>query len=269
MNDLQEIFARIKRQLDLNEKPIELFCCQCQLSSNNNNDIPVLYREGYKEPHCQQCFRKIDPFYNSKKAKDSPMEYIHVCGVDGIYKYCSFDNFEGEFSELEYLRNYATSSKLENLFVTGKTGVGKTHLTTAILYKLIERGIDYYKMFFINENDYNTKLLKAQKIAFSEIQYIKTIFTNYELLVFDELGMKESSQAKAINTLELIEKRIVNQKTTILVSNLSKLDLRDKYGDPFYSRLHLFKEIKINLPDYRKKPRMYKKLINPEPNQKE
>lgn len=69
------------------------------------------------------------------------------------------------------------------------------------------------------------------------IEHIKQNVLNCDLVVWDEIGTKTSTQFEMENLLSIINTRLNNGKSNIYTSNLSGDELQEKIGDRLYSRI--------------------------------
>ena len=69
------------------------------------------------------------------------------------------------------------------------------------------------------------------------IEHIKKFVLDVDLVVWDELGIKDATQFEHENLLNLINTRIDYNKSNIYTSNLTPQELRDRLGDRLYSRI--------------------------------
>lgn len=173
------------------------------------------------------------------------------------YQNCTLDNFTG--NERLVLAVMESLKKRESLFITGKTGCGKTHLAAAIV-KEIPTVSKYTYTTTIPGTVFITApelLLKARSAFTDNTKWSEEGIIDYysrcELLCLDDLGAEKTTEY-AITTLYLIlDRRSRNEMQTIITSNLSLDEIESTLGARIASRLSEMKVIKINMPDYRKK----------------
>lgn len=135
----------------------------------------------------------------------------------------------------EYAKNFSESSG-ESLFFCGTTGLGKTHLSTAIAKAVIDRGFDVV---------YDT----AQNIL-SDFEYERfgrgygdnsqshtDKYFDCDLLIIDDLGVEVSNQFTVSCLYNIINTRINNSKSMIISTNLVQNEIRARYNDRITSRL--------------------------------
>ena len=103
--------------------------------------------------------------------------------------------------------------KKENIAFVGPPGTGKTHLAIAIGAKAVIQG---YSVIFITLNDMLEDLYMSRADN-SFAQRLKK-YTQCDLLIIDELGLKKLNQTSVDDFYEVISKRY-EQRSTIITSN--------------------------------------------------
>ena len=69
------------------------------------------------------------------------------------------------------------------------------------------------------------------------IEHIKENITDCDLVIWDDIGTKNSTAFEAENLLSMLDRRIVNGKANIFTSNLSDEELHVALGDRLASRI--------------------------------
>ena len=69
------------------------------------------------------------------------------------------------------------------------------------------------------------------------IEHIKKNVLNCDLVVWDEIGTKNSTEFEMENLLSIINTRLNNKKANIYTSNLNGQELQSKVGTRLYSRI--------------------------------
>ena len=161
----------------------------------------------------------------------------------------SFDNFElGVYAYdpkvqermkmiLAMAKNYVRDfkDKRENLLLIGKTGTGKTHISTAIARELIHQGYDVIYDSTQNiisdfesdrfRNSYGREESKSEK------------YLDCQLLIIDDLGTEFSNQFTLSTIYNLLNTRQNKGLPTIISTNLPAAEILQKYEDRIYSRI--------------------------------
>ena len=157
----------------------------------------------------------------------------------------SFENFDfGYYSgeerkRMEYnyscLRSFAenfNSKSTESWLLVGDTGLGKTHLSTAVGVTVIRRGYNViYKTVQAVIDDFEDVQFKGGSM--DEIRR----YYDCDLLIVDDLGAEMTNQFTVSCIYNVINTRINKQKPTVFSTNLKQSELRERYADRITSRL--------------------------------
>ena len=133
---------------------------------------------------------------------------------------------EGRREALKKVQEWA-QNPTKNLVLEGTNRTGKTHLMTAAVNKLSQKGI-YVRMALIN--DIYSTIKRAYDYEASEYYYnrFKKIYTKPDVLVIDDLG-KEMTTKWTVSTLfDVIDERYRNNKVTAITTNYNKKSLVEK-----------------------------------------
>lgn len=120
----------------------------------------------------------------------------------------------------------------KSYLLAGGTGLGKTHLSTAVGVTVIQRGYDViYKTVQSVMDDY-------QQVQFrgGDADVISKYY-DCDLLIVDDLGAEMATQFTVSCIYNLINTRMNKKKPTIFSTNLSAAELRERYADRITSRL--------------------------------
>ena len=138
---------------------------------------------------------------------------------------------------LEIAKKYANSfdpEKSGSIIMMGNTGLGKTHVSSAMGGIIINNGFDVYYSTavdmmadFENERFSNVKSdsLRSEK------------YFSCELLIIDDLGTELINQFTTSCLYNVINSRLIKKKPTIINTNFTREDLRKKYMDRITSRI--------------------------------
>jgi primosomal protein DnaI len=133
------------------------------------------------------------------------------------------------------------AGRINNLYIHGNSGLGKSHISAAICNEFID--INGGKIAFVNTHDlieelrslvYDDKQLYSQKIKELEI---------VDLLVFDDIGNEKITEwSKEEVLFGLIDVRLRNSKPTIYTSSYSIADLKSLYAKDSIKAKKLFEK---------------------------
>lgn len=171
-------------------------------------------------------------------------------GLGELFRTQRFDTFRLDYYEYDqrvarlmqrfkqYAEQYAeqfSSATKENLLLCGGTGLGKTHLSTAIAGQVIERGFDV-----IYESAPNLlSAFEAERFGrtYNGVNPETGRFFTCDLLIIDDLGAEMSNAFTVGSLYNLINTRLVGGKPMLISTNLTGEELRGRYNDRITSRL--------------------------------
>lgn len=115
--------------------------------------------------------------------------------------------------------------KKENVIITGATGVGKSHIASALGNEACIKG---YKTLYCNVG----KLLSLLKMKRSDGSYIREIqrLERQDLLILDDFGLAQLDTQNRLDLLEIIEDRH-GKKSTVVTSQLPLTKWHDVIAD--------------------------------------
>lgn len=227
-----------------------------------SNRRQLLALHGYPEDYCK-------PHYECETCCDSGYVGIQMCtcmrrrlieaemessGLGGLIRKQSFDNFSLDFyrhnreeyarmeQSFHHLKTYAKTFEMnsenppESLLLLGGTGLGKTHLSTAIARDVIERGYDvFYNSAVGMISDFECRRFgnaAAMGDADNTERYISC-----DLLILDDLGTEMFNQFTQSTIYYVLNSRLNSGRPTVISSNLRAEELRKNYSDRITSRL--------------------------------
>ena len=122
-----------------------------------------------------------------------------------------------------------------NVILSGKTGVGKTCVFSAVANDLIQRG---FSVLFLTAFEMNSRFLKFHTSPLSERAMYLTDVMECDLLVIDDLGTEP--MLKNVTTeylLTVLSERTARGRHTFITTNLTSDDILARYGERIYSRI--------------------------------
>lgn len=127
------------------------------------------------------------------------------------------------------------------LVIAGPNGTGKTHVSKIILHRHTPFTLpcfDSERAMFITQDDLNQEWISTIK-QFGETSGLKEKYFHTKLLVLDDVGTKPPTEAFQSFLYTLIDYRWNNRSTlgTIINTNLNALEMREKLGEPIFSRV--------------------------------
>lgn len=236
---------------------------------NKNNELinektEILKKNGYKKDYlkieyvCSQC--KDTGYIDNKRCKCMQQKLIDKAYIQSnlkdVLKYENFDTFDINYYSEDLKDDEAKSpresvelilqncinfckdfdTKYENLILFGETGLGKTFLCHCIAKEILDMGktVLYFtanQLFRMAENE------KFNKNKDEEThEYLDTVLS-VDLLILDDLGTEMGTIFTNSELYNIINMRLIEQKPTILNSNLEPSDLINVYSDRILSRI--------------------------------
>jgi len=209
------------QELNKNLKDLKLYQISIKLSEYiekiNENKIGVA--EALLELTNQELEVKN---YNATHAM------VKVAGFPHLKEVKDFDfNFQPKINkqqilDFESLRFLETNN---NILLIGNSGVGKTHLATAIGIAAAKKRVSTY---FIKCHDLISQLKKAH--IENRLEARIKHFSKYRLLIIDEIGYLPIGEEEAKMFFQLIDMRY-EKKTTIITSNINLSDWGKVFSD--------------------------------------
>ncbi len=184
-------------------------------------------------------FENFDLNYYPQRSDDgsNPRKYM-----TGVFKMCR-----------EYVINF-DPQKSESLLFMGNTGLGKTHLTLAMVYELLNRGFNViygaaYNLFSDMETEhFERRTNNAYNAAI-----------DCDLLVIDDLGGEFVSPYIQSLFYNIINTRDLSGKPVIINTNLNMGEIAAKYTPRVASRLFKYNSEKFIGDDIRLQKALQKK----------
>ncbi len=207
-----------------------------------------------------------DPRYECEKCQDSGYVDGRMCecmrrelilagyessGIARLMGTQRFDNFDLDFYRdtprtyqnmsyvFETMRSYAQGfdpAVSPNLILFGGTGLGKTHLSTAVAKTVIDRGYDVVYTGAIG------MLADFERARFGNASGAESgngteRYFDCDLLIIDDLGSEVSNQFTVSCIYNVINNRISLGRPTLISTNLNQNEIGDRYWDRITSRL--------------------------------
>lgn len=170
-------------------------------------------------------------------------------GLGGLIRTQSFENFSLDYytntvenrakmeGSLRTLRGFAenfSEDTYKNFLLAGNTGLGKTHLSTAVARRVIERGYDVLYVTALGMvGDFEARRFGDG----SGIRNDPARYTEAELLIIDDLGTEMTNQFTISCLYDVINVRINQRKSTIINTNIALRELETRYSERISSRL--------------------------------
>ena len=224
----------------------------------------ILVANGYPVDYSDvkyDCVKCGDTGFVENKMCSCMREALTLAGIENsgfghLIKEQRFDNFSLDFykknptyydvmhKNVEFLKDYAESfdpKSSQSILLMGGTGLGKTHLSSAVAQKVIEKGND---VFYTGAIDLVSQFeIQRFKTYNNEPNELIERYFECDLLIIDDLGTEIVNQFSVSTLYNVINDRLSRRKPTIVSTNLSQEDIKKKYTDRIVSRM--FGEYKL------------------------
>ena len=175
-------------------------------------------------------------------------EGIRSSGIGRLIQSQRFENFSLDYYRepldrerasyaLARCRQYAEnfSPQSGNLLLIGPTGLGKTHLSTAVARTVLERGYDVvYETIQNILSDFEYDRFKS---GYSDAAPRGDRYLACELLIIDDLGTEQLTQFTLATLYHLLNTRLNHGKQTVINTNVTGEELQARYESRITSRL--------------------------------
>lgn len=189
--------------------------CSCHIQLLKD----LAYEEAGKKSPLKIC--TFDEFrlsyYSDKKASSydvSPREKMAE-----ILSFCK-----------EYAEDFDRNSP--SVLMAGKTGLGKTHLSLAIVGRVIEKG---YSVLYNSAQNFFREL-QNERFGKSGSSAFENMMLECDLLVIDDLGAEFSTTFTVSALYNIVNTRINTGLPTIISTNLSLTEIENQYSNRISSR---------------------------------
>lgn len=124
----------------------------------------------------------------------------------------------------------------DNLLFYGTVGTGKSFLSGCVAAELLKR--EHSVIYFSSVSLFET--LSRHSFDAKEKETLYNFYEdlyNCELVIIDDLGTELTNAFVASQLFSLLNERQLRRKSTIISTNLSLEELRDRYSDRVFSRI--------------------------------
>jgi DNA replication protein DnaC len=214
---------------------------------------------------------------------------LRAAGIPVIHKESTFSNYNADGAQelakakivaQRWAEQYSLLRRSRGLLLVGPSGVGKTHLSVAIIKELVGKGVrclfcDYRELLKRIQNSYNPSA------DTTELEILRPVF-EADVLVLDDLGAVKPTGWVWDAVSIVLNTRYNDQRTTLITSNFEdgpakasitsddriiarrealtaarKETLGDRIGERMRSRLfEMCRLVQIDGKDYRQRFRL-------------
>ena len=176
----------------------------------------------------------------AQKRKDKLIEQARI---PQRHAHCTLDDFHPNYSGVNqslnaallqtrnFVRAYPFDTNGKGLLLTGRPGLGKTHLAVGLLRALVSERqvkglfVDYRDLLKQVQNSY------SPSVAASELSILQPVF-DAEVLVLDDLGASKPTDWVFDTVAHILNSRYNQRLTTIITTNFSNQEesSREEYA---------------------------------------
>ncbi len=155
----------------------------------------------------------------------------------------SYDYYQGEDLEhfekaVKICRDFVQNFKQDyhNLFFYGTVGTGKSFLSGCVAAELLKEG--HSVIYFSAAGLFETlaRYVFDSKARETLCNFYEDLY-NCELVIIDDLGTEMTNSFVASQLFSCLNERHLRRKATIISTNLSLEELRDRYSERVFSRI--------------------------------
>ncbi len=220
---------------------------------------PVCQDKGIADNKWCECFNKLMLNAAAEEMNDvSPLKLSSFASFDlGYYSDEADKNMGISPREvmrrnlaycMDYAKDFTTDS--DSIYMSGCTGLGKTHLSLAIADAVIHKG----NSVIYGSTPELLRQLEREYFGRADTDTMASL-TRCDLLILDDLGAENEKPVYTSLLYELINSRISRGLPMIISSNLSVNELRQRYQDRICSRIISFETLVFIGQDVRRKLR--------------
>ena len=232
------------------------------------------YPVDFTEPQyeCPDC--KDTGYINDEKCHCFKQAIISLLysqsNIENLLKEDNFSNLSYDYQTGEHLESFKKAANAahnfvdnfnrdyQNLLFYGTVGTGKSFLSGCIAKALLDKGnsVIYFSAVELFEILSDVMFNNGDK---NELRTLRGDLYDCDLLIIDDLGTELTNSAVATQLFSLLNERHLLKKSTIISSNLSLDDLRERYDDRVFSRMaERFSIYKLSGDDIRRLKRKEK-----------
>jgi len=210
---------------------VKYVCPACKDTGVIGEEVCSCYKKALSNEYLKAS--NLSP--DKKATTFSKFDLSYYKGADGerMEKYLAFCK--------KYVKNFAQGK--ENLLFAGTPGSGKTFLSCAIGFELIEKGR------FVIYTPIQEMISAFESAQFQKDSEVDTsIYTDSDLLIIDDLGAEFKTPFADTVLYNVINTRINRKKPFIISTNFTPDEINDRYHDRITSRL-IYETVNMPFPD--------------------
>ncbi len=157
---------------------------------------------------------------------------------DAATGYVPYDMMKNILPKMKrFAEDYKTSHR--SIYFYGETGLGKTFLCHCIAKDMMDCG---HTVLYVTANELFQQILSPYLMSSDpeikdNLRPVYKLIHNADLLCIDDLGTELANSFTISQLFEVINHRILADRSTIISSNMSPRQIKQSYNDRIYSRI--------------------------------
>ena len=206
----------------------------------------------YGLPEKCHCFRQQE--VSIRYAQSNIQDMIRRDNFSTLsYEYYQGDDLQRFKAAVELAEDFTENfnESYRNFFFYGTVGTGKSFLSGCIAEKLLKAGCSVIYFSASGLFDQLARYAFDSKAKEALQEFYDDLY-RCDLLIIDDLGTEMTNSFVASQLFSCLNERDLRRKSTIISTNLSLEELRDRYSDRVFSRVTSnFSLCKLTGPDIR------------------
>lgn len=187
--------------------------------------IKLLYsRSELKELLERENFETFDETLYSDSFVDEQTGTTSFKNIKDIKDYC--ENFASNFD-----------NEFDSIFLYGPAGTGKTFIINCMAKRLLDT---FHSVIYLSASQF-FDLMADQAFRQSNNSVYSNItlddLRHCDLLIIDDLGSEFTNSFTDASLFDILNERLIHQKSTIISTNLSLEDFKNRYDERIFSRI--------------------------------
>lgn len=234
---------RLKKQDYIAKNNIDVLMLEERYECNICKDTGVIYKDG-KSQKCQCYINR----YNTLAYENTNMIALTK---DNNFSKFNLEIFDGEklygkYTQREFMKKMRDKSlsfvdrvddkNEKSMIFYGPTGLGKTYMCLCIAEAVMRKKKNVVYESATVLFDTISKYVFSSEKSGSPSEVFYSIVKSCDLLIIDDLGIEMTNNFVKQELFEIVNKRIITDKKTIISTNLSQNELQERYEQRIYSR---------------------------------